>query len=328
MKYKKIRHTDLEPSVICMGTSHIGATINKEDSNAILDTYCDRGGNFLDTAEVYANWLPIEPHSSERFLGKWLKERGNRGQMIVATKGGHPRLDTPLVSRLSATEIAEDIEGSLQRLDTDYIDIYYLHRDDRNIPVEIIIEILESHVRRGHIRYYACSNWTLERLEQASAYAEQRSYSGFVAVSNLWSLAEVNPGSIKDVTQVITDQALIDWHRSTGIALVPYSSQANGFFSGKYRKGQEITPELRDKNAYRLYYNDTNLTRLNRIEPIAEHNKATTTQIALAYLLAQDFPVLPVIGCKTMEHLLDSLGASHIDLDLATAASFIASEGE
>jgi aryl-alcohol dehydrogenase-like predicted oxidoreductase len=308
-----------------MGTSDIGGSISTEDSNDILDTYRDHGGNFLDTAEVYANWLPIEPHSSERFLGKWLKERGNREQMIVATKGGHPRLDTPLVSRLSASEIGQDIEGSLQRLMTDYIDIYYLHRDDRSIPVETIIEILESHVRKGHIRYYACSNWTLERLEQAMAYAELQGYNGFVAVSNLWSLAEVNPGSIKDVSQVITDQALINWHTRTGIALVPYSSQANGFFSGKYSRGQDISPELKTKNVYRLYVNETNLTRLDRAEQIARQNNATTNQIALAYLMAQDFPVFPIIGCKNKQHLLDSLGAVNVELDSATAASIIGS---
>jgi len=202
VKYTKLIHTDLEASVICMGTSDIGGSISTEESNDILDTYRDHGGNFLDTAEVYANWLPIEPHSSERFLGKWLKARGNREQMIVATKGGHPRLDTPLVSRLSAAEIGQDIEGSLQRLDTDYIDIYYLHRNDRSIPVETLIEKLESHVQKGNIRYYACSNWTLERLEQALVYTEQKGYSGFVAVSNLWSLAEVNPGSINTAKTV------------------------------------------------------------------------------------------------------------------------------
>ncbi|NHN33037.1 aldo/keto reductase [Paenibacillus agricola] len=323
MKYTQLLHTDLEAAVICMGTSDIGGSISTEESNDILDTYLDHGGNFLDTAEVYANWLPIEPHSSERFLGKWLKARGNREQMIVATKGGHPRLDTPSVSRLSAAEIAQDIEGSLERLMTDFIDIYYLHRDDRTIPVETLIEILESHVRKGNIRYYACSNWTLERLEQATAYAEQQGYKGFVAVSNLWSLAEVNPGSIKDVSQVITDRPLIDWHTRTGIALVPYSSQANGFFSGKYRRGQEVSPELRNKNVYRLYMNEVNLTRLERIEQIAQEQKGSTNQIALAYLLAQDFPVIPVIGCKNKQHLLDSLGAVDIKLDAATASSII-----
>ncbi|WP_240414916.1 aldo/keto reductase [Paenibacillus periandrae] len=167
MKYKAVKNTDLLPSVICLGTSDIGGSISEEESNRIMNAFTEAGGNFLDTAEVYANWLPIEPNSSERFLGRWMKERGNRDQLIIATKGGHPLLDTPLVSRLSAAEIEQDILGSLQRLGTDYIDLYYLHRDDPHIPVETLIDILETHVRQGHIRYYACSNWTLERLEQA-----------------------------------------------------------------------------------------------------------------------------------------------------------------
>jgi aryl-alcohol dehydrogenase-like predicted oxidoreductase len=323
VKYTKLSNTDLKASVICLGTSDIGGSITTEDSNEILDTYWENGGNLLDSAEVYANWLPIEPHSSERFLGAWLKARGNRDQMIVATKGGHPRLDTPLISRLSAEEIGADIEGSLQRLSTDYIDIYYLHRDDPSIPVEALIEILESHVRKGNIRYYACSNWTLQRLEQARLYMEQQGYSGFVAVSNLWNLAEVNPGSIKDPSQVITDQALIDWHTRTGVALVPYSSQANGFFSGKYRKEQDIQPELKNKNIYRLYHSDTNFTRLDRVEEIALQRNASSNQVALAYLLAQRFPVLPVVGCKNKQHLLDSLGAADLELGFETASYII-----
>ncbi|SFL68031.1 Predicted oxidoreductase [Paenibacillus sp. 1_12] len=320
MKVKAIRNTDLLPSVICLGTSHIGSSISEDDSNGILDAYTDAGGNFLDTAEVYANWLPIEPSSSERFLGKWMKDRGNRDQMIVATKGGHPRLDTPMISRLSAEEIGHDILGSLQRLGTDYIDLYYLHRDDLRIPVEILIEIMETHVRQGHIRYYACSNWTLERLEQAQLYAASKGYAGFVAVSNLWSLATVNPGSIKDPSQVVTDQALIDWHTRTGTALIPYSSQANGFFSGKYRREYDVPPEGRS-NIYKLYHNETNFTRLERTEELARLHKATTNQIALAYLLAQSFPVFPVVGCKNQHHLQDSLGAVDVELDPVIASN-------
>ncbi|MEK3725590.1 aldo/keto reductase [Paenibacillus sp. FSL H8-0034] len=315
MKYKAIKNTDLLPSVICLGTSDIGGSINEEESKRILNAFTEAGGNFLDTAEVYANWLPIEPNSSERFLGRWMKERGNRDQLIIATKGGHPLLDTPLVSRLSAAEIEQDIVGSLQRLGTDYIDLYYLHRDDPRIPVETLIDILETHVRQGHIRYYACSNWTLERLEQAQQYAVSKGYAGFVAVSNLWSLATVNPGSIKDPSQVITDQALVDWHIRTGVALIPYSSQANGFFSGKYRREHEVQPELSNKNIYRLYHNETNFTRLERIEELARQHKATSNQIAVACLLAQPFPVFPIVGCKNHHHLQDSLGAVDIELD-------------
>ncbi|MDF2963474.1 MAG: aldo/keto reductase [Paenibacillus sp.] len=314
LKRKRITNTVLDASVICLGTSNIGSTVNTEDSHSILDTYTGYGGNFLDTAEVYANWLPIEPNSSERFLGKWMKERGNRNDMLVATKGGHPLLTRMDVSRLSPEEIRIDLEGSLRRLQTDYIDLYYLHRDDLTLPVESIIESLETHVRKGQIRYYACSNWTLPRLEEARQYAAKQGYKGFAAVSNLWNLAEVNPGAVSDPTMVITDRELISWHKRTGIPLIPYSSQANGFFSGKYRREQETDSVSASKNVIRMYANDTSFARLERVEQTAGEYGATSNQIALAWLLSQPFPVFPVVGCKTKQHLTDSLGAADIEL--------------
>ncbi|MFD0676495.1 MULTISPECIES: aldo/keto reductase [unclassified Paenibacillus] len=318
MERKRISKTTLDAAVICLGTSNIGSTISNEDSKDILEAYTANGGNFLDTAEVYANWLPIEPNSSERFLCSWMKEHGNRSEMIVATKGGHPLLDQMSVSRLSAEDIRIDLEGSLQRLQTDYIDLYYLHRDDPALPVESMIEALESHVRKGNIRYYACSNWKLSRMEEARRYAEEKGYNGFVAVSNLWSLAEVNREAVNDPTAVLTDHELLAWHKSTGMPLIPYCSQANGFFSGKYQKGMEADPALAGK--FRKYGNETNFARLERVEQAASEHGATSNQIALACLLKQSFPVFPVVGCKNKEHLIDSLGAANIDLNPETVS--------
>lgn len=326
MKHKRMARTELDASVICMGTSHIGSTIGDEESSELLDLYTDRGGNFVDTAEVYANWLPIEPSSSERFLGRWLKLRGGRDRVIVATKGAHPRLDLPHIPRVTPEDIAADLEGSLRRLQTDYIDIYYLHRDDPRIPVEVIVDALEHYVRKGNIRYYACSNWTVPRIEQANRYAESKGYAGFVAVQNLWNLGEVNPGSIKDPTMVVTDRGVVDWHERTGVAAVPYSSQANGFFSGKYRKEAE-SPASSGGGVVRVYYNETNFTRLERAERIAKERGTTSNQIALAYLIAQRFPVFPIVGCKKREHLLDSLLAADVPFDYADACSLVAEDG-
>ncbi|WP_165972114.1 aldo/keto reductase [Paenibacillus piri] len=327
MKYRIIPNTDLNASIICLGTSNLGTPIGERESSGIVDAYADCGGNFLDTAEVYANWLPVEPNSSERFIGKWMKERGSRSRMVLATKGGHPRLETPAVSRLSDSEIRDDIEGSLQRLQTDYIDLYYLHRDDPNRPVELIVELLEEQVRKGNIRHYACSNWSLDRMEQARQYAAKQGYTGFAAASNLWNLGDVSPGAIQDPSMVATDRELIVWHAETGMPLIPYSSQANGFFSGKYRRDQTVTPELAKTSVFRKYANETNFARLERVERIARKRHATPNQIALACLLAQPFPVYPVVGCKHKEHVLDSVGAADIELDPQTV-SYIWSGGQ
>jgi len=321
MKIKTITRTDLAASVISLGTSDLGAAVPEKESEELLNLYTDLGGNFLDTAEVYANWLPIEPSSSERFLGKWMKSRGNRNDLIVATKGGHPRLETMTIPRINSADITADLEGSLRRLGSDHIDLYYLHRDDPNVPVETIIETLEGFVREGKIRYYGCSNWTIARVEQANEYARGKGYAGFVAVQNLWNLAEVNPGSIKDPTQVASDREFVDWHRRTGIAATPYSSQANGFFSGRHRR--DTAAELSGSKVGRTYYSETNFARLERAERLARELGSTSTQVALAYLLAHPFPVFPTIGCKNKEHLLDSLPAADLELDYETAASLV-----
>ncbi len=322
MKFKTITGTDLAASVISLGTADLGAAVPEKDSEELLNLYTDRGGNFLDTAEVYANWLPIEPSSSERFLGKWMKSRGNRNDLIVATKGGHPLLKTMTIPRINPADITADLEGSLRRLGVDHIDLYYLHRDDPNVPVETIVETLERFAREGKIRYYGCSNWTIARVEQANEYARGKGYAGFVAVQNLWNLAEVNPGSIQDPTQVVTDREFVEWHRRTGTAAIPYSSQANGFFSGRHRRN--TAAEFAGSGIVRAYYSETNFARLERTERLARELGSTSTQVALAYLLAHPFPVFPIVGCKKKEHLLDSLSAADLELDYDTAASLAA----
>lgn len=314
MKYNQLTNTDLSASVICLGTLEMGSIIEDNASSHMLEAYLDHGGNFLDTAEVYANWLPIEPSSSERFLGKWMKERAIRSHIILATKGGHPKIEAKDISRLFPEDIKVDIEGSLSRLNTDYIDLYYLHRDDLSLPVENIIETMESHVRRGDIRYYACSNWTLPRIEQAQQYAKKKGYVGFVAVQNLWNLAQINPESMTDKTLVVSDQSMTNWHEETKIAAIPFSSQANGFFSGKYKRG-ELTDSIIESNVYKRYFNDINFKRLEKVQSMAKKMDSTPNQIALAYLLGHPFPTFPVVGCKKKEHLLDSLGAAEISLD-------------
>ncbi|WP_372630392.1 aldo/keto reductase [Cohnella sp.] len=325
MKLSAINRTDLIASVICLGTADLGATVPEKESEELLNLYTEQGGNFVDTAEVYANWLPIEPHSSERVLGKWMKSRKNRNELVVATKGGHPLLDKPAVGRLAPADVTADVEGSLRRLGVDHIDLYYLHRDDPSVPVETIVETLEKFVREGKIRYYGCSNWTIERIEQANEYARGHGYTGFVAVQNLWNLAEVNPGSIQDPTQVVSDPEFVEWHRRTGIAAIPYSSQANGFFSGRHRR--DAAAEFSGSGVVRSYYSETNFARLERAEGLARELGATSTQVALAYLLAHPFPVFPIIGSKKKEHLLESLSAADVALDYEAAVSLVAADG-
>ena len=144
MKTRRLPRTNLTASVLCLGTAAFGSAIDSSSSEKILETYVDAGGNVLDTAEIYAAWLPNGEHRSETFLGEWLRKRKNRDQLIVSTKGAHPRLDSMDKPRLSKPAVESDLNSSLQRLGIECIDVYWLHRDDPGTPVEEIILMLED----------------------------------------------------------------------------------------------------------------------------------------------------------------------------------------
>ncbi len=159
MLYAAIPNTTLAPSVLCFGTTMIGSTVDKAGSFQLLDAFVEAGGTFVDTAKVYADWLPGERSISEKTIGEWLRRSGKRSQVVLATKGAHPDLSAMQTGRLSRAEIIADLDASLRHLQTDVIDLYWLHRDDAEQPVADILATLESQVRAGKIRYYGCSNW-------------------------------------------------------------------------------------------------------------------------------------------------------------------------
>ncbi len=151
MNLTHLPDTQLHVFPISMGSTALGSTLDRETSFRLLDAYTDAGGNFIDTAAVYANWLPIERSISEKTIGAWLRERRNRAQVVLSTKGAHPELATMHISRLSPAEIASDLEDSLRHLGVETIDIYWLHRDDPSRPVAEILETLSAHARAGKI---------------------------------------------------------------------------------------------------------------------------------------------------------------------------------
>ena len=157
MKKVKMNNTDIWVSEISYGTASLGLGGNIEEEYAMLDAFIDAGGNFIDTARVYSDWVPGERGRSERVLGEWLKARRHPNEIVIATKGGHPEFGEMHKSRLTSEDVEHDIKLSLKGLGVERIDLYYLHRDDRSLPVEYIIDYLEHFRARGYIRYYACS---------------------------------------------------------------------------------------------------------------------------------------------------------------------------
>ena len=311
MKTIPIPNTNLTPSALCLGTSNFGATIAQADAFTLLDAFVDLGGNFLDTAEVYANWLPELPRSiSERTLGAWLTQRGNRDRMFIGTKGAHPDLATMHISRLAPADILHDLHGSLARLQTDVIDLYWLHRDDESRPVGEIIETLAAEVKAGKIRAFGCSNWRTARMQEAWSYATQQGLPGFVANQPLWSLAQPNPAAFGMPGLAGMDAQMFAFHQQSRWAVIPYTSQARGFFSKLVAHGEAGLKEGERK----AYLNETNRQRAARAAALAQQHGVTVAQIALAYLINQPVPTIPVIGCHTLVQLADRMGAATVTL--------------
>lgn len=318
MRTAPIPHTNLCPSIIALGTNRFGTAIPAGDAFTLLDAYVDLGGNFIDTAHIYADWLPGAGHSaSEKTIGAWLRARGRRDQLVLATKGAHPELATPHISRLAPAEIGADVRESLEFLQTDYIDLYWLHRDDPAAPVADILGALEDLVHAGLIRYYGCSNWRTPRIRAALDHAAGCGLRGFVANQPQWSLATPNRAALSDPERlVVLDAEGRALHRETGLAVVPWSSQGQGFFDKLARLGVEGLDE-KDRLAY---LNDVNVRRMARIQALSSEHHASITAIALSYLTSQPFPTYPIVGCRTAAQLAESAKADEVMLSAAELA--------
>jgi aryl-alcohol dehydrogenase-like predicted oxidoreductase len=300
----------LAPSALCLGIGGIGVKNTEKEGHAILDAFVEKGGNFIDTARVYSDWVPGEKSRSERILGDWLSARRNRSKMIIATKGAHPDLSTMHIPRMSRQEVSGDLNGSLKTLRIDFIDLYWLHRDDPQRPVEEILDMLEGFSSEGKIRYYGCSNWTARRIREAIKYARQKGYNGFVANQMLWNVGCYNMVELKDKTLVKFDKDTFDLHKESGMAAVPYSSQANGFFS-KIDAADAASREKAEKSDYNT---EKNRTLQQHIKRIARDHSLTIAEVVLVYLLSQPITTIPIIGCRSLDQLDESLKAVESNL--------------
>ena len=307
-------HSELEVFPISLGSTALGSTIDRAGSYRLLDAYAAAGGNFVDTAAVYANWLPIERSISEKTIGAWMCERHNRARMVISTKGAHPELASMHIPRLSPAEIIGDLEASLAHLQVDTIDFYWLHRDDPARPVAEILETLAAQVKAGKIRCFGCSNWHTPRIREAQAYAQAHGLPGFSGNQMMWALAAVDPDRLADKTLAIMDDEMHQYHRESGLLAMPYTSQAGGYFS-KLAEGRISDPGGgRVTHAGNPYDIPRNHARLERIRQLAAQTGLSITQIALGYLRSQPFMTLPIIGPKTLAQLEDSLTAAEVQL--------------
>ena len=320
MECRKLPGTGLTVSPICYGANMAGADLLGEDADRLTNLYRDAGGNFLDTAHCYAFWQPWGAGSSERGLAEYIRRNG-KGDLVIATKGGHPGYPgyRKVEHWLSPGRIEADIDDSLGRLELDSIDLYWLHRDDTRLPVAEIIETLNREVSRGRIRWLGASNWRPARIAEANAYAAAHELQGFVASQPEWSLARKNTPNPDVETDVSNGNVTLfleeedqDWHRRTQLPVVPYTSTAAGYFASGGQRATEA------------FDNQVSRERLARAQALARDLNATPGQIALAWLMHQDFPVFPIIGPRDPEHLREDLGAAGIRLTPDQARSLTA----
>lgn len=288
-----MKGTELAVSPLCLGTVHYGTAMDTKAAEAQLSLFAQRGGNFIDTAHVYGDWVPGLKGRSERVIGSWLKETGMRHKIIVSTKGAHPELTDMSISRAVPQEIIKDLEESLRYLDTDYIDLYFLHRDNPLVPVEELLGCLENARSQGKIRYYGCSNWTLPRIKEA----HKPDFPGFVCNQLMYGLADINSSNLNDKTLVPMDRETYDYHRRTGMNVMAYTSLSKGFFTKK-ASGKAIPSDLSD-----VYANPSNQRIFAELTKTARALGCSLSELELAFLMHQDFTVVPIVSFSNPQQL-------------------------
>lgn len=313
MSFTLIPHTNLNVCSICLGTGEIGTKLDRERSFALLDSYVELGGNFIDTAHNYGDWVKTAPRSAcETMLGEWLTLDGgrNRNRVVLATKGAYPLLDGKNVPRSSRQEIEGDLDGSLRCLRTDVIDLYWIHRDDPTRPVEEYIETLEALVQAGKIRYYGASNFAGSRLRMAHRYAKEKGYRGFVGDQVLWNTGVLAKYPYGDPGVGFMDADRFQFHLETGMAAIPFQSQAYGLFN-RMDAGtlDQMSPGFR--SFYRVPESEA---RYQRMREVMQETGLTITQVILAYLTSQPFPTVPIVGCQNPQQVADSMSAADVRL--------------
>lgn len=302
MKKIQIGNTDLHVAPINLGGNVFGWTLDEKESFKILDAFVERGYNFLDTADMYSYWVKNdEGGQSETIIGKWMKERGNRENIVLATKVGgetgiHP-VDT------SKKHILKSVDKSLERLKTDYIDLYYTHFDDEETPVVDTLEAYDELVKAGKVRYIAASNLSPQRLEESLKSSEEHELPRYQALQPHYNLLERENYETKYAPLV----------EKYGLSVFPYWSLASGFLTGKYRSEEDLGKSVRGESV-RKYLNPKGFKILRALDEVSQKHNTSQASVSLAWLLAQPNLGAPVASATKKRHLETLFAASDIQL--------------
>ncbi len=319
MIYHNLPGIDKQLSAVCLGTAQFGSQQSVDESFRLLDRYAELGGTFLDSAHVYGAW-DREGYAggygnSEKVIGEWLKKTGMEKEIVVSTKGAHPDLDTA-ESAMNPEAITRHLTESLERLQVDCIDLYWLHRDEPDIPAGEILGMLAEHVAAGRIAALGCSNWSLERQKEALEASRKLEIPGLIGSQVQWSFAHPNSFSRSNQhgDMFTMTPEMCEFHEETQTAGVGYKSQAGGFFADKYKGMDFESPDFPKQGFARAYGNPTSYARRELAFSMAEEKGCSANQIGLAWMIHHKFPAFPIVGPKNVEQLDDSMKSADIRL--------------
>jgi len=304
---RTIGSSELEVYPLSLGGNVFGWTADRETSFDVLDGYTAAGGDFVDTADGYSAWVPGNTGGdSERILGEWFEARGNRDQVVLATKvSQHPEF-----RGLAADNIRRAADASLERLRSDYIDLYYAHFDDETVPLEETVGALSALVDAGKVRYIAISNYSPERIDEWFRITEREGFHRAVALQPHYNLVE---RGYETTYRPIAERE--------GLGVMPYFALAAGFLTGKYRDG--VTVNSPRAGGAAKYLDETGRTVLAALDDVAAAHGASVASVALAWLAAQPTITAPIASARTREQLSDLLASVELELsdaDLDTLA--------
>lgn len=297
-----IEHTDLEVSKINFGGNVFGWTLDEKQSFKILDTFSEAGFNFIDTADTYSWWVNGVGGQSETIIGKWMKYRGKREQMVIATKVGSENKEHP--KDISKKHILKSVDESLKRLQTDYIDLYYTHFDDTVTPVAETLEAYDEIIKAGKVRYIAASNVSPERLVESFKVSEENNLPRYVALQPHYNLVERENYESKYAD-------IVDKY---GLSVMTYFSLASGFLTGKYRSENDLSKSVRGGNA-KQYLNAKGLKIIKALDTISEKHKSKPATISLAWLMTKPHIAAPIVSATSQSQLQTLFDAPKLNLD-------------
>jgi len=304
-----IPESDLVVHPLCLGSNIFGGAAPEAESHLVMDAYRSHGGNFIDTADMYNQW--IEGHvggESESVIGSWMKSRGNRADMVIATKVS--KLDRR--PGLSAKNIIAACEESLDRLQTDYIDLYYSHSDDETVSLEETLGAYAQLIAEGKVRYIAASNFTPARVRESIKFSEDNNLPSYIAVQDLYNLVDRTTYEAEMAATVA----------ELGISNIPFYGIARGFLTGKYRPGVTEVDSMRP--AALVYTTDKNYAVLSAMDEIAQAHNAPLGAIALGWLRAQPTVSAPIASARTvpqLEEIIQVVELTHDEVSTLNALS-------